>query len=173
MNFPLILSSFFVASSLVLSAGPTTAQSSIESKPPIKDNPLQSSFITSVAAKNMALAAESAALKKGFTIVVSIVDNHGNLKYFNRMDNTSVGSIEVSQLKALTSAKFPVTSKALAERSEKLPGNPYTSIPGMLLLEGGLPIINKAGVHIGSIGVSGASPELDAEFAKAGIDQYQ
>jgi glc operon protein GlcG len=173
MKISLMLSSFFFGGSILMSAGLAMAQSNAEPREPIKTNPVQLSFITSEAAKKIALAAENAAAKKNFSIVVSIVDNHGNLKYFNRMDNTSVGSIEVSQLKALTSAKFPVTSKALAERSEKLPANPYTAIPGMLLLEGGLPIINKAGEHIGSIGVSGASPELDAEFAKAGIDQYQ
>lgn len=120
----------------------------------------------------MADAAERAARAAGFAIVISIVDNHGNLKYFHRMDNTSVGSIEVAQLKASTSAKFPASSQQLAARSAQLPGNPYSAIPGMLLLEGGLPIINTAGEHIGSIGISGATPELDAQFARAGITQY-
>ena len=39
-----------------------------------------------------------------------------------------------------------------------------------VLLEDGLPIITKAGQHIGSIGISGANPELDSICAQAGID---
>ncbi|SPZ61366.1 Domain of uncharacterised function (DUF336) [Serratia quinivorans] len=172
MKIPFKLFTFFVASIISLNCGLAMAQSNVERKETMKDSPLNQLSITSQTAKKMALAAEDAARKENFSIVVSIVDNNGNLKYFNRMDETSVGSIEVSQLKALTSAKFPVSSKVFAERSAKLPGNPYSSIPGMLLLEGGLPIFNKAGKHIGGIGISGATPELDAKFAQAGVDSF-
>ncbi|WP_262405490.1 GlcG/HbpS family heme-binding protein [Pseudomonas fluorescens] len=130
-----------------------------------------SSSLTSQMAQKMVAGAERAAQEKGYSIVVSIVDKHGNLKHFHRMDNTSVGSIEVSRLKASTSAKFPVSTKVLAERSAGLPSNPYAAVPGFLLLEGGLPIMSKGGVHMGGIGISGATPELDAAFAQAAIDQ--
>ena len=43
-------------------------------------------------------------------------------------------------------------------------------MPGIVLLEGGLPIITKDGEHIGSIGISGATPELDGICAQAAID---
>lgn len=130
------------------------------------------STITLEMAQKMANAAEAAASKKNFRIVISIVDQHGNLKYFRRMDDTSSGSIEVSQMKASTAARFPVSTKTLAERNAKLAGNPYGSIPGFLLIEGGLPIITKEGMHLGGIGISGATPELDASFAQAGIDEF-
>lgn len=167
MKIPSVLMALVIS----LSCASAAAQSDTENEGSM-DAPQAQSFITSQLAQKMTLAAEMEAQKEGFSIVVSIVDNHGNLKYFNRMDNTSVGSIEVSQLKASTSSKFPVASKTLAERSAKLPGNPYVSVPGMLLLEGGLPLFNKAGEHIGGIGISGATPELDAKFAQAGIDAY-
>ncbi|WP_218168306.1 heme-binding protein [Pantoea sp. B9002] len=160
----------FIAGLISMSSGLAMAQSNTEHKEPAKKESFNQNVLTSEVAQTMALAAERAAQKEGFAIVVSIIDNHGNLKYFNRMDGTSFGSIEVSQLKALTSAKFPVSSKTLAERSANLPGNPYAAIPGMLVLEGGLPIFNQAGAHIGAIGISGATPELDAKFAQAGID---
>ncbi|MBH3430053.1 heme-binding protein [Pseudomonas alkylphenolica] len=130
-----------------------------------------SASITSHMAQTMADAAAQAAREKGFSIVVSIVDNHGNLKHLHRMDNTSAGSIEVSRLKASTSAHFPVSTKVLAERSTGFASNPYAAIPGFLLLEGGLPIMSKNGVHIGGIGISGATPELDAAFAQAAINR--
>jgi glc operon protein GlcG len=44
------------------------------------------------------------------------------------------------------------------------------AIPGIALLEGGLPIITKDGEHIGSIGISGANPELDGICAQAALD---
>lgn len=47
---------------------------------------------------------------------------------------------------------------------------PYLAVPGVVLLEGGLPILTHDGQHIGSIGISGATPQLDALCAQAGID---
>ena len=126
--------------------------------------------ITAEAARTMAAAAERAARAQGYAIVISIVDNHGNLKHFHRMDGTSSGSIKVAQLKASTSARFPLSSSSLAERSAALPANPYASLPGFTLLGGGLPIMDAKGQHIGGIGISGATPELDAAFAQAALD---
>lgn len=120
--------------------------------------------------QKIADAAETKAQEKNITIVISIYDNHGNLKYFRRMDNTSYGSIRISKLKAKTSASMPVASKDLAKRSSGMPANPYSSIPEILLLGGGLPIFNSQNQHIGSIGISGATPELDEECAQFGLD---
>jgi uncharacterized protein GlcG (DUF336 family) len=143
-----------------------------EKSPHVQHVNHEKNTITIDMAEKMADAAEAAARSKNFSIVISIFDQHGNLKYFRRMDNTSVGSIQVSQLKASTAAQFPVSTKVLAERNVKLPGQPYSSIPGFLLLEGGLPVMTKDGVHVGGIGISGATPELDAVFAQAGLDAF-
>ena len=43
-------------------------------------------------------------------------------------------------------------------------------VPGIVLLEGGLPIISKDGQHLGSIGISGANPQLDGLCAQAALD---
>ncbi|MFJ2985740.1 MULTISPECIES: heme-binding protein [unclassified Pseudomonas] len=128
------------------------------------------SAITAEGARTMAAAAERAARAQGFAIVISIVDNQGNLKHFHRMDGTSSANIKVAQLKALTSARFPLSSSAPAEQSAALPANPYASLPGHTLLGGGLPILDANGQHIGGIGISGATPELDAQFAQAALD---
>ncbi|MCP8635314.1 heme-binding protein [Pseudomonas mosselii] len=127
--------------------------------------------ITAERARAMADAAERAARAQSVAIVISIVDNHGNLKYFQRMDGTSSGSIQVAQLKAETSARFPLSSRSLGERSAALPANPYASLPGFTLLEGGLPIMDVNGRHIGGIGISGATPELDAQFARTALEE--
>ena len=121
-------------------------------------------------AKKMADAAENMAITRSLKIVIAIMDNHGNLKYYRRMDNNCVVSVRMAPLKALTSATMPISTKDLALKNEKLANLPYLGVPGIVLLEGGLPIITKDGEHIGSIGISGATPELDGICAQAAID---
>lgn len=121
-------------------------------------------------AKIMADAAEAAAMERNLKIVIAIMDGHGNLKYYRRMDGNNFISVRMAQLKALTSASMPVSTKDLAIRNEGLPNGPYSSVPGIVLLEGGLPILTKDGQHIGSIGISGANPELDGICAQAGLN---
>jgi len=43
-------------------------------------------------------------------------------------------------------------------------------VPGVATFEGGLPVMTSAGVHIGSIGVSGAAASDEGICAQAGID---
>ena len=121
-------------------------------------------------AKKMADAAENMAITRSLKIVIAIMDNHGNLKYYRRMDNNCVVSVRMAPLKALTSSSMPISTKDLALKNEKLANLPYLGVPGIVLLEGGLPIITKDGEHIGSIGISGATPELDGICAQAAID---
>lgn len=124
-------------------------------------------------AKKMADAAENTAIKNKILIAIAIMDAHGNLKYYRRMDNNSLISVKMSQLKAMTSACVPVSTKALADRNKSLENGPYLAVPGIVLLEGGLPIITKDGQHIGAIGVSGATSELDGICAQAGINAIE
>ncbi len=124
-------------------------------------------------AKKMADASEAKAVEKKLTIVIAIMDNHGNLKYYRRMDGNNFVSVRMAPLKALTSASIPLSTKALAERNHGMPNGPYLGVPDVVLLEGGLPIITKDNQHIGAIGVSGANPELDGICAQAGLDAIQ
>jgi len=121
-------------------------------------------------AKMMADAAESTAIQKGLKVVIAVMDSHGNLKYYRRMDGNNFVSVRMAQLKALTSASIPISTKDLAKRNEEIPNGPYLGVPGIVLLEGGLPIFTQDNQHIGSIGISGATPELDGLCAQAGLD---
>lgn len=124
-------------------------------------------------AKKIADGAESKAIENGLKIVIAIMDNHGNLKYFRRMDGNNFVSVRMAQLKALTSASIPISTKDLAKRNEGLSNGPYLGLPGIVLLGGGLPILTKDNQHIGSIGISGATPELDELCAQAGLDRVE
>lgn len=128
--------------------------------------------LTLALAKKMADAAQKKAEELHLKICVSIIDDGGNLFYFFRMDHTSYGSIRISELKARTSASLPLSSKALGERNAGMPGGPYGggAIPGLLLLAGGLPILTATKAHLGGIGVSGATPDLDETCAHAGLE---
>ena len=134
---------------------------------------LQVQALTLDMAKTIADAAEQCALSNKVKIAISILDNHGNLKYFRRMDGNNFVSIRMSQLKASTSASIPISTKALAERNAALDNRPYLAVPGIVLLEGGIPIITQDGQHIGAIGISGANPELDGIIAAAGLTAIQ
>lgn len=121
-------------------------------------------------AKKMAQAAEDMAKQKQLKIVIAIMDAHGNLKYFQRMDGNNFVSVRMAQLKAMTSASIPISTKALADKNKNMENGPYLAVPGIVLLEGGLPVITNDGQHIGSIGISGANPELDGLCAQAALD---
>jgi glc operon protein GlcG len=120
-------------------------------------------------AKLIADNVEKKALELQINIAIAIMDNHGNLKYFRRMDDNNFISVRMAPLKAKTSASIPVSTKELAKRNLANDNRPYLAIPGIALLEGGLPILTKDGQHIGAIGVSGATPELDGICAEAGL----
>lgn len=124
-------------------------------------------------AKKMADAAEAKAKEQSLKIVIAIMDGHGNLKYYRRMDGNNFVSVRMAQLKAMTSASIPISTKALGERNANMPNGPYLGVPDIVLLEGGLPIITKDGEHIGAIGISGANPELDGVCAQAGLDAIE
>ena len=120
--------------------------------------------------EKMAKAAEDFATKNNLTLAIAIMDCHGNLKFFKRMDGNHFISIRMAQLKAMTSASMPISTKTLAERNNSYSNSPYTSVPDIVFLEGGLPIISNKGEHLGAIGISGANPELDGMCAQAALD---
>lgn len=124
--------------------------------------------LTLTAACRLASQMEAEAIRRNIRMVFAIVDQHGNLKLFHRMDGTSSGSVKVAQAKAYTAASLPLSTKSLGERSSKLAANPYASLEGYLPLGGGVPIFSD-GVHLGGVGVSGATPDIDEEIACIGI----
>lgn len=119
-------------------------------------------------AKKVMLAAEQEALKQKWPVAISIVDGSGFLVMFQRLNNTQLGSVEVSIEKAKTAALFRRATKVFEDRLViggadlkvlKLPGLP---------IEGGIPIVVEGKV-IGGIGVSGVQSSQDAQIAAAGM----
>jgi len=122
--------------------------------------------ITLETAKKIAAAAEAEALKNKFTMYICIVDDGGMPIYIQRIDETQLGSYEVSLEKARTAVFFKRPTKAL---EDAIAGgrNAVLKLP-VMPVEGGIPLMADGKV-IGAIGVSGGSSPQDAQVAQAGV----
>jgi glc operon protein GlcG len=124
-------------------------------------------------AKKAAAPALAEAAKNKWNVAVAIVDPGGNLVYYEKMDNTQLGSANVAIDKARTAATFKRPSKAfqdaLATGGDSLR---VLALPGAVPIEGGIPLIMD-GKIVGAIGVSGATSAQDAQCAKAGADSLK
>jgi uncharacterized protein GlcG (DUF336 family) len=115
----------------------------------------------------MVQKAISKAQELGIKVSVAVVDSHGNLKAFKRMDGAILASVALSQGKAYTSAAVPMSTGDFAQINANTPGHVLGNIPGFVLLKGGVPIFSESGEPMGAIGVGGGSGEQDEECAKA------
>ncbi len=120
-------------------------------------------------AKKVAAAALEEARANQWTMAVAVVDSHGDLVYFEKMDGTPLGSTLVCQDKARSAARFKRPTKAfqdmLASGGE---GVRVLRIKGAVPVEGGLPIL-KDGMVIGAVGLSGGTSPQDGQCAQAGL----
>jgi uncharacterized protein GlcG (DUF336 family) len=125
--------------------------------------------ITLEDAKKAAAAAVAEVPKIGSAPdAIAIVDHGGFLVYFERMENTQLGSVEIAIEKARAAALFRRPTKAF---EDALAGGrtAILAIHGAVALEGGLPLIS-GGKLIGAIGASGGTASQDGQVAKAGAD---
>jgi len=125
--------------------------------------------ITAHQAKAVLEAGEAKAIALGVPMNVVVLDAGAHLKAFLRMDGALLGSIDVAQRKARTSALFRAPSEAIWEYCK--PGAPAPGLElsngGLAPFGGGLPLRGREGAMIGAVGVSGGSVEQDLEVARA------
>lgn len=107
----------------------------------------------------------------GTQMCIAVVDSGASLKAFARMNDAWVGSIDIAIKKARTACFFGMPTHDIGKLSQ--PGGPLFGIEhsneGLITFPGGLPIVNKEGILIGGIGVSGSSVENDLVVARAGV----
>jgi uncharacterized protein GlcG (DUF336 family) len=124
--------------------------------------------VSAVAARRAVEAALAEARRNGWVVAVSVVDTHGELVAFERMDGVQYGSIEVSRQKAWTAARFRRDSKAFADGlAQGRMGS--LSFEGVASVEGGVLIVADGRI-IGAVGVSGVTSAQDAQCARAGAE---
>jgi uncharacterized protein GlcG (DUF336 family) len=124
--------------------------------------------ITTEAAKLAAAAAIAEARRNKWNMAIAIVDTGGYLVYFEKLQNTQTGSVDLAIEKARTSALFRrptrVFQEAVAAGGD---GLRVLRLTGTSPNAGGVPLV-LAGAVIGAIGVSGGSVEQDDQVASAG-----
>jgi glc operon protein GlcG len=121
-------------------------------------------------ARKAAAPALAEAAKNNWTMAVAIVDPGGNLVYYEKMDNTQLGSATVAIDKARSAALFKRPTKALQDAlAAGGDGLRILRIQGAVPVEGGIPLLID-GKIVGAIGVSGGTSSQDGQCAKAGAD---
>jgi glc operon protein GlcG len=121
-------------------------------------------------ARKAADAAMAEARKNNWLLAISVVNTSGDLVFFQKMDNTQLGSIAISQNKARTATIYKRPSKAFEERvAQGGAGLVLLTLGGVVASEGGIPIV-IGGKIVGAIGCSGATSAQDGQACQAGVD---
>mgnify|MGYP005644438729 FL=1 len=125
-------------------------------------------ILTLDTASKMANSCISLAKEKGWKVNIAIYESPGSLKYYASMDGTYPASEEISRLKGKTSAGLPYSTAELRDMAFEgdSANNGILTLPGVILLKGGFPIILDDGTHVGGVGVSGDSGGNDENCAK-------
>ena len=132
-----------------------------------QDRPPYGTEIGVEQAKKIAAGAVAESKKNGWRMAIAVVDNHGFLVYYERMDDTQTGSVDVAIDKAKAAAMYRRPTKAFEDGIAK--GRvALLGLNGATPIEGGIPIMT-GGKVIGAIGVSGANSDQDAAAAAAGL----
>ena len=124
--------------------------------------------VNTATAKKIAAGVIAECQKNGWNVSVAVVDNHGGLVYFERMENTQYASNEIAVNKAKTAATYRRPTRVFADTINK--GGPATATlgGGLTASPGGMPIMVDGRVT-GGVGVSGVTGDQDEQCAKAGL----
>jgi uncharacterized protein GlcG (DUF336 family) len=118
-------------------------------------------------AKKIAAGVIAECQSNKWNVAVAVVDTHGGLVYFERMDNTQSASLEIAIMKARVGAMYRRTTRVFADVIAKS-GPAVMTLPGVVASPGGVPIFADGKV-IGGVGVSGVTGDQDEQCAKAGL----
>ena len=126
--------------------------------------------ITLEQAKKAVAAAAAESRKNSWPMAIAVVDNHGFLVAFEKLDNTQTASVQVAIDKAVSSAIYRRPTKVFQDAvAGGGAGLRVMSLRGASTVEGGLPLIVD-GKIVGGIGISGMAADQDGVIAKAGAD---
>lgn len=119
-------------------------------------------------AKKAAAAALAEAVKNHWAMAVAVVDPNGTLVYYEKMDNTQLGSANVAVDKARSAALYKRPTKAFQEAlASGGAGLRVMALRDAIPVEGGVPLVSD-GKIVGAIGLSGAQSDQDGLCATAG-----
>lgn len=123
--------------------------------------------ITIEQAKKIAAGVVAECAKNKWNIAVAVVNTHGSLVYYERMNNTQSASAQIAVDKARVGAMYRRPTRVFVETIAKA-GPAVMTLPGIVASPGGMPIFSGGRV-IGGVGVSGVTGDQDEQCAKAGL----
>src|SRR6187431_724969 len=134
----------------------------------------QSAGLTLNAAKALMKAAMAEARRTGVAISVAVVDAGGQLVSFERMDGADLVTIGLAQDKAWTALMNRMPTRDLAPLVQ--PGAEfygYDSVAGgrTIVFAGGMPL-ERNGVLVGAVGVSGGDAAQDQQAVDAAVEAF-
>ena len=156
---------FLLAALVVLSASSALAQ---------MPNPFGTP-ISVENAKKAAAAALAEMRKINVLEAVAVTDAAGDLVYFERMNNTQSGSVEIALAKARSAAQFKRPTKVWQDVVGAGGGGLRIlggGLRGIVPSDGGIPLVVD-GKIVGAIGLSGGTADQDGQCAKAGADSVK
>jgi glc operon protein GlcG len=122
--------------------------------------------VTTATAKKIAAGVVAECQKNGWNVAVAVVDPHGGLVYYERMEDTQTASYDIAIMKARAAATYRRPTRAFMDVINK--GGPATAtLPGVVASPGGVPLMVEGKVT-GAVGVSGVTGDQDEQCAKAG-----
>ena len=122
--------------------------------------------VTIEQAKKIAAGVVAECQSNKWNVAVAIVDPHGSLVYFERMEDTQTASMDISIMKARAAATYRRPTRAFVDAIGKT-GPATVTLPGVVASPGGVPLF-VGGKVIGAVGVSGVTGDQDEQCAKAG-----
>ncbi len=127
--------------------------------------------LSAAVALTIAQTAYESCAQQGYHVSVHVVGREGQVLVAIRGDGSSPHTLENSLRKAYTARTFRTPSGDFAQRVKDNPTLGVVHLPGVIALQGALPI--KVGEDvIGAVGVSGApGGDKDEACSKAGIDK--
>ncbi|HYC45144.1 MAG TPA: heme-binding protein [Burkholderiales bacterium] len=123
--------------------------------------------ITIEQAKKIATATLAECAANKWNVAVAVVNTHGSLVYYERMNNTQSASAQIAVDKAKVGAMYRRTTRVFADVIAKA-GPAVMTLPGVVASPGGVPIMSGGRV-IGGVGVSGVTGDQDEQCAMAGL----
>ena len=134
----------------------------------------QAAGLTLAAARAMIAAAEQAARELRVAMSVAVVDSGDQLVAFARMDAADLVSVGLARDKAFSALVNRMPTRDLAPLVQ--PGTEfygYDSVAGgrMIVFAGGMPL-ERDGVLVGAVGVSGGSADDDQRAAHAAVEAF-
>ncbi|OZU87788.1 DNA polymerase III subunit delta' [Virgibacillus indicus] len=126
-------------------------------------------------AKKLIDSAEKEAGNIGVQMVISIIDDGGNLIAAHRMDDAWLASVDIAHNKAWTSVALKMPTSNLEEATtpnSELWGLNTTNNGKIVVFGGGIPL-EKDGKVVGAVGVSGGAVPQDVQVAEAAVNAFE